>query len=101
MTYDIRVGSRPSSDQDDGVDDRGQNLDSSIGNGDGEGTTGSITSVAQELGVVVRHDERDDEDSEDVKGDDSEKDSTDGTGNGSSRVSGLSNGYGDDFGTCK
>lgn len=98
-THDIRVGSGPSGDQNDSIHDRGQDLDPSIRHGDSKRTTSRVPGIAQQPRVVVRDDEGDDKDPEDVKGDDPEKDSTDRSGDGSTRVSSFSDGDGDDLGT--
>jgi hypothetical protein len=100
-THDIRVGRGPSGDQNDSIHDRGQDLDPSIRHGDSKRTTSRVPGIAQQPRVVVRHDEGDDKDPEDVKGDDPEKDSTDRSRDGSTRVSSFSDGDGDDLGTDK
>lgn len=52
-----------------------------------------------EVGVVVRNEQSDDEDTTNVEEQDSDVDSLDGSGEVPSRVLGLTSGDGDDFST--
>lgn len=114
---------RPSGNQEDSVDNRGKSLDSSIHDGDDEGGGRSLGSsvlretnrhdrpsqpirsvlpketmiTRQKTVVVVRNEETDDKDRKDVEEKNSVEDSSDGLGDGLSRVGGFSNSDGDDL----
>lgn len=65
-SLEIRVSSRESGDENDGVDDRRESLDTSTLNTDDPGRGRSV-GVTQEARVIRRHDQRHASDSDDLK----------------------------------
>lgn len=99
---EIRVGGGEDEEQDAGVDDVGQHLDTGKLGGDDEGTgagTGLLAVGKGELLGVVGDNHADEEDTEAVEDQDTVEGQLDGLGNAAARVLGLASGDTDQLGT--
>ena len=83
--------------QETGVGDAGKDLDSSPPDGNDPGGRGGVTGAGDKVGVVVRADQAEDEDTDDVEQEDTDPDTTNGFGNVLGRVAGFGGGHAQDL----
>ena len=85
--------------QEAGIGNAGKDFDSSPLDGDDPGGRGGVTGVGDEPGVIVRADQTEDEDTDDVEQEDTDPDSTNRAGDVLSRVAGLCCGHSENLGS--
>lgn len=97
----ITVGGAPSCDKQNGIDNVWEDADLCVADGQDEWRSGRIASAAEEVRIIVRHDEADHEDGEDVEEEDTPEDTLDGFGDVLAGVLDLADGDTDDLSSCE
>ena len=95
---DVGVGGREDDEEEDGVDETWEHLDARELSGDDEGRGSSVGRVGEEVGVVVGHEEADEEDGEDEEEQDAVEGLADRCWDVLSRVLCLAGSNADQFG---